>query len=154
MLSRQAGLGLLLASLMSASLAAATSADTPRVREAKAPLGVDSDARAALSQAVQRQLDAADLGKALRPYTVFPSLVQLRRYQEAPKRVKWVCVVDLALEDAGGNVLASVRGNAATYGSSARETLDQAASAAVSRLPEALQALSDSRKKPEKIAGR
>jgi hypothetical protein len=47
-------------------------------------------------------------------------------------------VVDLALSDRQGALLASVRGNASTLGASEDETLDAAARSAVARLPAAL----------------
>jgi hypothetical protein len=80
--------------------------------------------------------------------------VQLRRYvEDAPAQAKLVCLIDLALNDAKGNVVASVRGSATTPDTNPRETIDAAAHAAVSRLPGALQAL-DSRASPSQVAAR
>jgi hypothetical protein len=94
-----------------------------------------------VKSAVEHQLWEAGLTDAVRPFSVAPALVQLRRYVEPGRRVKLVCVIDLALFDREGALLATVRGNAATPGESRVEAIDAAAQAAVSRLPSALQAL-------------
>jgi hypothetical protein len=65
----------------------------------------------------------------------------LRRYVEPGRNVKLVCVIDLAVFDRQGALLATVRGNAATPGENRAEAIEAAARAAVSRLPSALQAL-------------
>jgi hypothetical protein len=114
---------------------------------ARAPSAAQARAEAALQAAVARHLAEANLSESLSPYTLSPSLVQLRRYVErGGKEYQLVCVVDLALSDAQGTVVASVRGNTAARGASYREAIDAAAGAAVSRLPEALQALQGVRK--------
>jgi hypothetical protein len=130
-------------------------AEAPRARvhTVAAPAGTDARVRRALGESIERELGDAGLAPALGDYTVAASLVQLRRYVKAEGAAsEWVCVVDLALLDRNGSVVASVRGNAATPSGEARETLNAAARSAVSRLPEALQALGAARKKSEKVA--
>ena len=126
-----------------------------RVGTVQAPAGTDARTRAALGESLQRHIAQAQLGDSLKPYTIAPSLVQLRRYVEdnGPKQGKLVCVVDLALVSRG-NIVASVRGNVTGSGAARRDVIDAAAQAAVSRLPEALQALDGSRKKAEQVAAR
>lgn len=123
---------------------------------AQVPAGTDAKTLATLNHSLQRYLADAHLVESLRPYTVSPSLVQLRRYVEhdTPKQAKLVCLIDLALSDARGNVVASVRGSATKRGGSARETIDAAAHAAVARLPGALQALGSTHKSPAQLAAR
>lgn len=148
------GRGLMLAAVLSAPFAAAASGDSPvRVGVVHAPAGTDAKTLAALSESLHRHLAEAGLSESLRPYTVSPSLVQLRRYVENSKQAKLICLVDLALSDTQGNLVASVRGSVTTRGASSRETVDAAAQAAVSRLPRALQALNDS-KTPAQVAAR
>jgi hypothetical protein len=143
---------MLLATVLSAPLAGAASGDSPvRIAAVHAPAGTDARARAALSESLHRYLSDAALADSLRPYTVSPSLIQLRRYVEGSKQTKLVCMVDLALSDTQGQVVASVRGSATTRGASSRETIDAAAQAAVTRLPGALQAL-NARKSPTQVA--
>jgi hypothetical protein len=154
MTGRSARWALLLVTVLSAPLAAAANRDSSvRIAAVHAPAGTDARARAALSESLHRYLLEAQLAESLRPYTVSPSLTQLRRYVEGSKQAKLVCMVDLALSDMQGQVVASVRGSATTRGASSRETIDAAARAAVTRLPGALQALNDSRNSPTQVAG-
>ncbi len=151
---RSARWGLLLATVLSAPFAAAANGDSPvRVGVLHAPAGTDARALVALSESLHRHLAEAPLSESLRPYTVSPSLVQLRRYVEDTKKAKLICLVDLALRDAQGNLVASVRGSATTRGASSRDTIDAATYAAVSRLPGALQSLNDGRS-PAPVAAR
>ena len=153
MTGRSARWGLLLVTVLSAPLAAAANGDSAvRIAAVHAPAGTDARARAALSESLRRYLSEAALADSLRPYTVSPSLTQLRRYVEDSKQARLVCMVDLALSDAQGTLVASVRGSATTRGASPRETIDAAAHAAVTRLPGALQALNDAQKSPTQVA--
>jgi hypothetical protein len=155
MTARSTRWGLLLATLISASATAAAAGDSaPRITAVHAPSGTDAKARAALSEAVRRHVTEARLETPLKGYSISPSLVQLRRYvEDSPKQAKLVCLVDLALSDEQGRVVASVKGSATTRGASQGETIDAAAQAAVSRLPTALQALSE-QKNPTQVAAR
>jgi hypothetical protein len=124
--SRHAFAGLLLAtSLFVGSASADTTSGTARD----------------LNRVVEHRLAEAGLTESVRPFSVAPALVQLRRYVEPGRNVKLVCVIDLALFDRQGALLATVRGNAATPGENRAEAIEAAARAAVSRLPTALQAL-------------
>ena len=154
MTRRSARWGLLLVTLLSAPLAAAANRDSSvRIAAVHAPAGTDARARAALSDSLRRQLAEPGLADSLRPYTVSPSLTQLRRYVEGSKQARLVCMVDLALSDMHGQVLASVRGRATTHGASSQEAIDAAAHAAVTRLPGVLEALNASQKSPTQVAG-
>jgi len=132
---RFAGVGLLLA---------ATALAQPAASKARAGGGPVRDAalraEARLHDAVERHVNDAGLKPSLQGYRLDSSVVQLRRYAEGRKR-KLVCVVDLALSDPQGSLLASVRGSATTLGTSEDEALDAAAYSAVSRLPGALRAV-------------
>jgi hypothetical protein len=156
MIARSARWGLLLGSLLSASAALAASGDARvRINAVQAPLGTDAKARAALSESLRRHLSQAELAESLRPYTVSPSLLQLRRYvEDTPKQAKLVCLIDLALNDSQGNIVASVRGSATTRDTSQRDTIDAAAHAAVARLPTALHALGAKQTNPSQLATR
>ena len=149
---RSTVLGSLLAALLSATVA---SAAVPKRSpgEAARPSLADEAARGELKKAVKRQLSEARLGAALGSYTVSASLVQLRRYidTDAPKLI---CVVDLALRDARGQLVASVRGNASATNALAKDVIDAAAHAAVQRLPQALQAARERQKKNAEVAER
>jgi hypothetical protein len=152
---RAVAASLVLAAMLGTSWESEAATSKARLRAVAAPVGTDARVRAALSEALERELEAAGLGPSLSDYSVAPSLVQLRRYVKAEgQRLEWVCVVELTLLDASQSVVASVRGNAATSQGAARETLDAAAHAAVARLPEALQALGGARKRAEKVAQR
>lgn len=134
---------------------AGAEAPRARVHTVAAPAGTDARVRRALGESIERELAETGIAPTLGDYTVAASLVQLRRYVKAEgAATEWVCVVDLALLDRSGSVVASVRGNAATPNGAPRETLNAAAHAAVSRLPQALQALEAARKKSEKVANR
>jgi hypothetical protein len=155
MTARPARWGILLATLLSASFAMAGSADARvRISAVQVPAGTDAKTRAALNESLERYLADAHLVESLRPYTVSPSLVQLRRYVEDGRKAKLVCLVDLALSDSQGSVVASVRGSASTRDGSTRDTIDAAAHAAVSRLPSALQALGSARHSSSEVAAR
>ncbi len=94
-----------------------------------------------LSRAVEQSLAQQSLTGAVSSYGISPTLVQLRRYVEPGHQVKLVCVIELALSNRQGAVLAKVRGSVATTGASRAETVNAAARAAVARLPLVLQAL-------------
>jgi hypothetical protein len=93
-----------------------------------------------VSEALQRHLADAGLTDSFPGYAISPSVTQLRRYVESDRLVL-VCIVDLALLDEQGTLLATVRGSATSVGASAGDAIDSATHAAVARLPRALQAL-------------
>src|SRR5215207_11365561 len=93
MTGRSARWGLLLVTVLSAPLAAAANGDSAvRIAAVHAPAGTDARARAALSESLRRYLSEAALADSLRPYTVSPSLTQLRRYVEDSKQARLVCM--------------------------------------------------------------
>lgn len=124
---------LLAASLLTSTALAAASDSSIAVGPASAPAGTGARIKSALRTSVQHHLNEAHLNDALGSYTVSPSLIQLRRYAE-PGSDKLVCIVGLALSGERG-VIADVRGNVATRGTSQLEAVDAAAAAAVARLP-------------------
>lgn len=126
--------------LLLASLFALPTSAAPKAKGAKSAESQTARAEQALRDAVKRHVSDAGLTEQLASYTVAPSVVQLRRYVEK-RKLKLVCVVDLAVKDQQGSLLASVRGNATALGASPDEAVDAAAHAAVVRLPQALQAL-------------
>lgn len=144
MTPRPTGFGLLLTAALATSLAAAAPADsTAHVKNASAPAGTDARYKAVLNASLQKHLNEAKLDAELAGYSISPSLIQLRRYVgPAPGRVKLVCVVGLALE-APTSLVAEVRGNAATSGTSPVDAIDAATRSAVARLPRTLAQLRD-----------
>lgn len=142
MLNRLASAGVL---LVAALLATPTSA-APKAKRTTSADRQALRAETALRDAVTRHVSDAGLTEQLASYTLSPSVVQLRRYVEK-RKLKLVCVVDLAVKDQQGSLLASVRGNATALGASPEEAVDAAAHAAVAQLPQALQALRGSDRK-------
>ena len=146
---------LLLTTLLGTPLAsAAPKAKARTASRSEASLAASSERvqAAALRDALQRHVAEAGLSESLAVYTLSPSVVQLRRYVEA-SRLTLVCVVDLSLRDRQGALLASVRGSA-TGTSSQNEAIDRATHAAVSRLPQALQALRSDAPSPQMAEAR
>jgi hypothetical protein len=140
---------LLLTTMLAAPLASA--APKIKARGASRPnasAAVERSNAVAVSDALQRQLADAGLTDSFAGYAISPSVAQLRRYVEADRLVL-VCIVDLALRNEQGSLLATVRGSATSTGSSADEAIDSATHAAVSRLPQALQALRGNAPNPQ-----
>lgn len=132
---------LLLTTLLAAPLASAAPKTKARGGARPEPsVSAERSHVAVATDAVQRHVAEAGLTDSLARYVITPSVVQLRRYVEA-KRLRLVCIVDLALRDEQGALVASVRGNAIAIGASPHEAIDSATHAAVARIPEALQAL-------------
>jgi hypothetical protein len=131
---------LLLTTLLAAPLASAAPKTKARGSRPEPSVSAERRHAAVATDALQRHVAEAGLTDSLARYVITPSVVQLRRYVEA-KRLRLVCVVDLALRDEQGTLVASVRGNAIAIGASPHEAIDSATHAAVARLPEALQAL-------------
>ena len=153
---RRSPIGLLLGAILTASVALAAPADSSaKLGAASAPAATDARIKLALSDAVRLHVGAAGLDARLRGYIISPALIQLRRYVETgQKQLKTVCVVELGLKEDQGNLVASVRGNAATLGASPLEAVDAAARSAVSRMPEVLAALQGPRPSDGQLATR
>jgi len=133
--------GLALAAVLAVSSAAAGAPTTPSggVEPATAPAGTDPEVRQALRLAVAQYLAAAGLDGALEGYSLSPALLQLRRYVDpGQKRTKFVCVVGLSVQNRDRQIVAEIRGSAATLGSSQLDAIDAAAHSAVLRIADTL----------------
>lgn len=137
--------------LLTASIA---SADPGlKVAPASAPPTVDVRTRVALHNAVETDLASDESVRFLDGYTLFPKLVELRRYIEGNQKMPTsVCVVELTVIDGGGAVVARTRAAANSQTADANETLEAAAQAATARLSVSLAALS--RAERDKVARR
>jgi len=133
---RRCSFALALAGLMAASIAdAAPPRSGVGVEAVSAPAGTDPEVRHALQLAVAQHLAAAGLDESLKGYSLSPTLLQLRRYVDpGQKRTKYVCVVALAVQNESREIVAEIRGSAATLGASQLEAVDAAAHSAVLRV--------------------
>ncbi|HEX4335220.1 MAG TPA: hypothetical protein VH062_04860 [Polyangiaceae bacterium] len=103
------------------------------------PATVSSRTRVALRDAIARHLSETQLGATSSPYSVSVSLQQMRRYVGPDdQETKTICIVDVALHDARGALVGSLRGRASGASTTGNDVLDAAARSAVTRLPEAL----------------
>lgn len=148
MTPRRSPFRFLLPALFAVSLAGVAAADKGvEVTAASAPAGTDARLKQALSESIRVHAGQAGLADKLKGYSISPALIQLRRFIDpGQKQPRTVCVVELVLHDSGRGLVASVRGNAASVGSTQLATLDAAAHAAVDRLPATLSALEDLRR--------
>jgi hypothetical protein len=136
------GLALAAALAVSASAAATTTGSSAGVEPATAPAGTDPQVRQALRLAVAQHLAAAGLQGSLDGYSLSPALLQLRRYVDpGQKRTKFVCVVGLSVQNREREIVAEIRGSAATLGASPLDAIDSAAHSAVLRVADTLAAL-------------
>jgi hypothetical protein len=141
MTPRLLSVGWTLAAVLAASLAGAEPRMT--VAPASAPPNVDARTRVALHNAVESDLASDDSVSTLSGYTLFPKLVELRRYVEGNQKTPTsVCVVELTVIDGSGKVVARTRAAANSQSVNERETLEAAAQAATTRLSVSLAALS------------
>lgn len=130
-------LRLALAGLLTVSVSAAAEPPHPGagMAPASAPAGTDPEVRQALRLALAQHLADAGLDRALEGYSLSPALLQLRRYVDpGQKRTKFVCVVGIAIQNEQREVVAEIRGSAATLGSSRLDAVDAAAHSAVLRI--------------------
>jgi hypothetical protein len=126
-----------------------------QVAPASSPPTAASWTRPALKQTVEQ-------GLADRPsitpvgYTVFPHLLELRRYVDGdPKKPTVVCVVELTLLDERvGRIVAKTRGSANSVTASEREVLRTAAEGATSRLADTLAVLARRENNSKPVANR
>jgi hypothetical protein len=139
---RRTSLWLALAGLLTASASVAATPTSAGVEPANAPAGTDPQVRQALRLAVAQHLAAAGLDGALGGYSLSPALLQLRRYVDpGQKRTKFVCVVALTVQNEQREILAEIRGSAATLGASQLDAIDAAAHSAVLHVPDTLASL-------------
>jgi hypothetical protein len=137
---RVASFGFAIAGIFAASLSLAAAADSSAgAAPVTAAAATDARLSRALQKAVAEHVVESGLEAALRGYSLSPSLIQLRRYVDpGQSRSKFVCVVALSLQNGQHEVLAEVRGNAATAGPSQLEAIDAAAHSAVLRVADVL----------------
>lgn len=138
---RRISRGIALAAVLavSASATAATTRSRAGVDPATAPAGTDPQVRQALRVAIAQHLAAAGLDDALAGYSLSPALLELRRYVDpGQKRTKFVCVVGLSVQNAEREIVAEIRGSAATQGASQFDAVDAAAHSAVLRVADTL----------------
>jgi hypothetical protein len=135
---RRSSLGLALATVLAVSASAAaapTRSSQGGVEQATAPAGTDPQVRRALRLAVAQHLAEAGLESELSGFSVSPALLQLRRYVDpGQKRTKFVCVVALSVQNEQHEIVAEIRGSAATLGASQLDAVDAAAHSAVLRI--------------------
>jgi hypothetical protein len=140
-----------LAALLAASIASAEPG--LHVAPAGAPPNTDTRLRVFLHDAVEHDLASNESATTLDGYTLFPKLVELRRYIEGNQKTPVsVCVVELTVLDASGAVAARTRAAANSQSATPKETLEAAAQAATTRLSVSLAALS--RAQRDKVARR
>jgi len=136
---RRAVAGWFFAALLSASV---VHAEGMRVAPASAPPSVAMTTRKALETAIESDLAnrAEDIPEG---YTLFPRLLELRRYVEGgAKRATLVCVVELTLvADADGKVAGRTRASANSSEAKEKEVVGAAGHAATERLSSTLAAL-------------
>jgi hypothetical protein len=137
---RRASFGFAMAGLFAASLSVAAPAGSSAGVAARSPAArTDPRLQRALSGYVTQHVAASGLEGSLRGYSLSPALIQLRRYVDpGQKEPKFVCVVALSLQNPQREIVAEIRGSAATAGASQLEALDAAAHSAVLRVPGAL----------------
>lgn len=136
------GLALAAVLAVSASASAATTRARAGVEPATAPAGTDPQVTRALRLAVAQHLAAAGLDDALAGFSLSPALLELRRYVDpGQKTTKFVCVVGLSVQNDEREIVAEIRGTAATHGSSQLDAVDAAAHSAVLRVADTLAAL-------------
>ncbi len=122
----------------------AASPEEAIVTKASAPLGTKPAVKLALRKAITVRVNDQGLVRNLRRYTIVPALIQLQEVVHKDEQEPGLaCIVELSLQDSERGVVANVRGSATTIGATTVETLDAAASAAVSRLSETLRALKE-----------
>ena len=118
-----------------------------RLDAVSVPASLGERTRVALRDAVARNLADVKVGATEDRYSVSVALVQLRRYvgpDEPTLRI--VCILDVALHDAQGALVGSLRGRASGASVATSDMLDAAAHSAISRLPEAVRMAEQSRR--------
>jgi len=145
-----AGCGL--AVLLAASVASAEPGI--KIAPASSPPAVDARTRVALHDAVADDLANSGAATALDGYTLFPQLVELRRFAEGKGKPTLVCVVELVVVNGAGDIVARTRASANSQTASQKETLDAAAQAATARLALSLDALARAETRGKAVARR
>jgi hypothetical protein len=144
--------GCSLALLLAASVASAEPGI--KIAPASSPPAVDARAVVALHDAVAGDLANNDAAATLDGYTLFPKLVELRRFVEGKAKPTLVCVVELVVVNGAGEVVARTRASANSQTASQKETLDAAAQAATARLAVSLDAFARAETRGKAVARR
>lgn len=124
------------------------------IAPASSPATVAAKTRVALHDAVATDLASNGAAATLDGYTLFPRVVELRRFVEGKDKPTLVCVVELVVVNGGGAVVAHTRASANSQTASETETLDAAAQAATARLAVSLDALSRAETRGKVVARR
>lgn len=140
-----------LAALLAASVASAE----PGIKIAPATSPpADAHSRVAFHDAVVDDLSNNGAAGTLDGYTLFPKLLELRRFVEGKDKPTLVCVVELMVVNGSGAVVARARASANSQTATQKETLDAAAQAATARLALSLDALSRAETREKVVARR
>ncbi|HEY4159642.1 MAG TPA: hypothetical protein VGM29_16140 [Polyangiaceae bacterium] len=130
---KRAVLGCSLAVLLGAASAGAQG-ERIRVATPKISTPCDEATRVAFIDVVRVKFAAVDPTPA-RAYTLSPALIQLRRFLEDGRRTPTLaCVIDIAVSDERGVLIATVRGSTKALNASPRQALEGAADAALRKL--------------------
>ena len=143
-------------SLVAALLATSVALAEPGVQVAPATSTppVPASVRTFLHDAVQKDVTTDASAAGLNGYTVYPALLELRRFDDGAKTATLVCIVELTMTKDGGPVVARVRGNATSPAATERELLKVAADAAAARLSSTLEALNQAQRNGGSVARR
>jgi hypothetical protein len=120
---------------------------TIHVSAVTVPPTMSERTRTMLRDAVEQRLSeiAPDMSRG--GYSASVALLQLRRYiGPDSNEPRTVCIVDLALHDASGVIVGSVRGRASAVAMTPQEILDAAARSAAARVPDALRMVTEASK--------
>jgi hypothetical protein len=144
--------GCSLAVLLVASVASAEPGI--KIAPASSPPAVDARTRVAFHDAVADDLASNDAAASLEGYTLFPKVVEVRRFVDGKEKPTLVCVVELMVVNGAGDVVARTRASANSQSASQKETLDAAAQAATARLAISLDALARAETRGKVVARR
>ena len=121
------------------TVSSARDANVVRIDSVSIPSFAGERMRAALRTAVAKTLSSTKVDVPRRGYFVSVSLTQLRRYvAPGEDQVRMSCVLDVALHDEHGALVASLRGRATGSATQVSAVFDAAAQSALVHLPEAL----------------
>jgi hypothetical protein len=137
------------------ALATVTASADPgmKVAPASGPANVDARTRVAFHDLIEQDIANNESSAALDGYTLFPKLLELRRYVEGDKKTATsVCVVELVLMDTAGDIVARTRAAASSESATPQETLAAAAQAATTKI--SLSIAAKARAERDKVARR
>ena len=141
----------LLATVFAASVAGADPGVV--IAPATSPPEVDARTRASFQDKVKREVASDTTATKLDGYTLYPRLIQVRRYRENDaESLTVVCVVELVLTARDGRIVARTRGTASSAGATQEQVLEVATHGATTRLSAGLAANAGGPKR--KVAGR